>query len=86
MINAMRSGVVACTVIVVLLVYKYLDTFIAVAGSVFGMANVLLLPSLAHLMLLAKSPAERYFDYFVIGFSCIMMVFLPFTILYYGGE
>ena len=77
---------VACTVIVVLLVYKYLDTFIAVAGSVFGMANVLLLPSLAHLMLLAKSPAERYFDYFVIGFSCIMMVFLPFTILYYGGE
>ena len=55
-INAMRSGVVLATVIIVCLVYKYLETVISVAGAIFGMANVLLLPSLAHLKLLAKTP------------------------------
>ena len=55
MINLMRSAVVGCSVLVVLLVYQYLDTFISVAGAVFGMANVLLLPALAHHKLLAKT-------------------------------
>jgi len=85
LINLMRSGVVLSSVVIVLLVYQYLDVFISVAGAIFGMANVLLLPSLAHLKLLAETPAQRYFDYFIIGFSGVMMVFLPFTILYYGS-
>ena len=55
LINAMRSGVVLFIVLIVLLVYKELDTFIAVAGAVFGMANVLLLPAIAHLKLMAKT-------------------------------
>ena len=55
LINAMRSGVVLFIVLIVLLVYKELDTLIAVAGAVFGMANVLLLPAIAHLKLMAKT-------------------------------
>lgn len=47
-INAMRSGIVLVTVIVVLLVADKLDIFISVAGSIFGMINVLLLPAIAH--------------------------------------
>ena len=81
LINAMRSGVVAFTVLIVLLVYKELDTFISVAGAVFGMANVLLLPAIAHLKLMAETKFQKSFDIFVIVFACIMMVFLPFTIL-----
>lgn len=51
----MRSGVVLLTVLIVLLVYESLDTFISVAGAIFGMANVLLLPAVAHLKLMAKT-------------------------------
>lgn len=69
------------TVLIVLLVYKELDTFIAVAGAIFGMANVLLLPAIAHLKLMAETKFERGFDMFVIGFACVMMVFLPYTII-----
>ena len=54
-INAMRSFVVLCTVVVVVLVYAKLTTFISVVGGVFGMINVLLLPSIAHLKLVAKT-------------------------------
>ena len=55
LINLMRSGVVLITVLIVLLVYESLDTFISVAGAVFGMANVLLLPAIAHLKLMAQT-------------------------------
>ena len=54
-INAMRSFVVLCTVVVVILVYDKLTTFISVVGGIFGMINVLLLPSIAHLKLIAKT-------------------------------
>lgn len=78
----MRSGVVLTTVLVVLAVYQYLDVFISVAGAVFGMANVLLLPALANLKLMSKTRSEKAFDYFIIVFSVFMIFFLPFTILY----
>ena len=77
----MRSGVVLLTVIIVLLVYEKLDTFISVAGAIFGMANVLLLPAIAHLKLMAQTKFERGFDIFIIVFAFIMMIFLPYTIL-----
>ena len=51
----MRSFVVLCTIVVVLLVYDKLTTFISVVGGIFGMVNVLLLPSIAHLKLVAKT-------------------------------
>lgn len=81
LINIMRSGVVLLTVLIVLLVYDKLDTFISVAGAIFGMANVLLLPAIAHLKLMAKTRFERGFDIFVIVFAFVMMIFLPYTIL-----
>ena len=55
LINIMRSAVVFITVLIVLLVYEKLDVFISVAGAVFGMANVLLLPAIAHLKLMAQT-------------------------------
>ena len=84
-INVMRSAVVALCVIVVILVYDSLDKFISVAGSIFGMINVLLLPGLAHLKLMAKTKTDRIKDYCLIGFACCMMAFLPATILIYGN-
>lgn len=55
MINATRSILVLVTVIVVILIADSLDLFISIVGSVFGMTNVLLLPGLAHLKLVADS-------------------------------
>ena len=78
----MRSSVVLLTVIIVLLVHKSLDTFIAVAGSIFGMVNVLLLPSLTHLILAANTKAQKCFDYLLICFACIMICILPYIIIY----
>ena len=80
-VNALRSFCVLLTVIVVILVADHLDTFMSVVGAVFGMSNVLVLPGLAHLKLVSKTKKEIYFDYFVIGFGCFMMVFTPTTIL-----
>jgi hypothetical protein len=77
----MRSFVVLLTVIVVIAIGENLDFFISIAGSIFGMTNVLLLPSLAHLILVADTKFQRGFDYFVIGFACFMIVFAPTTIL-----
>ena len=77
----MRSGVVLTTVLVVLAVYQYLDVFISVAGAVFGVTNVLLLPALANIKLMSKTRSEKAFDYFIIVFSVFMIFFLPFTIL-----
>ena len=78
----MRSFVVLCTIVVVLLVYDKLTTFISVVGGIFGMVNVLLLPSIAHLKLVAKTNGQRMLDYFFIGFSCIMVILLPLTIIF----
>jgi len=77
----MRSLVVLLTVIVVILIGDNLDAFISIAGSIFGMTNVLLLPSLAHLKLVADTKFQRGFDYFVIGFACFMIIFAPTTIV-----
>lgn len=58
-----------------------LDKFISVAGAIFGMTNVLLLPALCHLKLVAETRGQRCFDIFVIVFACIMLVFGPATII-----
>lgn len=53
----MRSVLVLVTVIVVIAIGENLDLFISIAGSIFGMTNVLLLPGLAHLKLVANTKA-----------------------------
>ena len=80
-INIMRSAVVLFTVIVVLLLLDILDVVFGIAGAIFGMNNVLMLPALAHLNLVADSQKERCADYFLIAFAIIMMIFLPATII-----
>ena len=80
-INIMRSAVVLFTVIVVLLLLDILDVVFGIAGAIFGMINVLMLPALAHLNLVADSQKERCADYFLIAFAIIMMIFLPATII-----
>ena len=46
---------VLITVITVLYVADHLDKFFSIAGTVFGMTNVLLLPGLCHLKLVAET-------------------------------
>ena len=48
-VNALRSALIAFTLLVVLLLAKKLDKFYAISGAVLGMSNVLLLPSICHL-------------------------------------
>jgi len=51
----MRSLFVLLTVIIVCFVAEKLDKFISVAGAIFGMTNVLLLPAICHLKLVADT-------------------------------
>lgn len=69
------------TVVIVIMVADKLDKFISVAGAIFGMTNVLLLPALCHLKLVAETRGQRIFDISVIVFACIMLVFGPATII-----
>lgn len=73
--------VVVTTVIFVLYIAKSLDKFMSVAGAIFGMVNVLLLPSICHLRLQAKTRGQRLFDIFIIIFACIILIFGPATII-----
>ena len=71
---------VLMTVIVVLFVADKLDRVISIAGAIFGMTNVLLLPAFCHLKLTANTQSQKIFDILVIIFACIMLVFGPVTI------
>ena len=51
----MRSMVVVLTVVVVIYVADFLDKVLAVIGAIFGMVNVLILPSLCHYNLVAET-------------------------------
>ena len=51
----MRSTFVAISVIIVLQVADKLDRVMSVAGAIFGMTNVLLMPAICHLKLTAKT-------------------------------
>lgn len=54
-INAMRSVVVLFTMIIVCKVSENLDKFMSVMGTIFGMTNVLMLPAICHLKLVANT-------------------------------
>jgi len=68
-------------VVVVLYVAENLDKFFSIAGCIFGMSNVLLLPSLCHLKLVAETRRQRVFDYGIITFAIFMLFFGPATIM-----
>ena len=76
----MRSLLVLLTVVVVMFVADKLDRVISIAGAIFGMTNVLMLPALCHLKLTAVTRGQKIFDVLVIIFACIMLVFGPVTI------
>lgn len=79
-VNVLRSLVVLLSVIVVIFVADKLDKVISIAGAIFGMTNVLLLPSLCHLKLTAETKTQKLLDIFIIVFACFMLVFGPVTI------
>lgn len=76
----MRSLFVLLTVVIVLFVADKLDKVISIAGAIFGMTNVLMLPALCHLKLSAVTRGQKVFDILIIIFACIMLVFGPATI------
>ena len=74
------------TVIVVLFVADKLDKVMSVAGAVFGMINVLLLPAICHLKLTAETRCQKIQDILIMIFACAMLVFGPFTIILQWGN
>ena len=80
-VNVLRSLFILLTIIIVLFVADKLDKFISVMGAIFGMTNVLLLPAICHLRLVADTRAQRYFDIGVIVFASLMIFFGPATII-----
>ena len=81
-INAIRSSVLICGVLGALLVVEKLDIFIAVCGAILGMTNVLLFPTIAHLILISQANSwQRKMDKAIICFAIFMIIFAPVTIL-----
>ncbi len=80
-VNVLRSLFILLTIIIVLYVADKLDKFISVMGAIFGMTNVLLLPAMCHLKLVANTRAQRIFDICVIVFASVMIVMGPATII-----
>lgn len=72
---------VLITVVVVIYVADHIDKVISIAGAIFGMTNVLLLPALCHLRLVAETRCQKAFDYFIIVFAILMLFFGPATIM-----
>lgn len=56
-----------------------LDLYLSVMGVIFGMTNVLLLPSLCHLVLVAETPCQKWFDYSIIFCALVMLFMVPIT-------
>ena len=69
------------TVIIVILVADKLDRVMSIAGAIFGMTNVLLLPAVCHLKLTAETTSQKVQDILIICFACFMLVFGPLTII-----
>jgi amino acid permease len=80
-INMFRSALLGLTLLVTLYVSDSLDKVISVAGAVFGMTNVLLIPSLCHYILLADSKWQKGCDIAIMVFAGFMLVFGPATII-----
>lgn len=80
-VNAMRSTLVLLTVIIVILIADELDKVMAIFGAIFGMTNVLLLPALCHLNLVAETRGQRIFDISIIVFAIVMLIFGPISII-----
>lgn len=80
-VNAIRTGILCFLLVITIFVADYLDKVFAIAGAVLGMTNVLLVPSLCHLKLIAETKAQRNVDYAIIAFACFMIVFGPVTVI-----
>ena len=53
----------------------------AIAGAVLGMTNVLIIPSICHLKILAETRGQRIADMLIIMFGIFMFFFGPATII-----
>ena len=80
-VNTIRTLILLCIIIITIYVADYLDKVFAIAGAVLGMTNVLLIPSLCHLILIAETKCQRIIDYMLIGFACVMIVVGPLTVI-----
>ena len=74
-------GILLTCIFVTIELEEYLDKVFAIAGAVLGMANVLLIPSICHLKLLAETKTQRVIDYMIIAFSIFMIFFGPLTVI-----
>jgi len=54
-VNVVRSSILACALFITIYAADALDKVFAIAGAILGMTNVLLIPSICHLKLMAES-------------------------------
>ena len=77
----MRSGILIFILLITVRLADKLDKVMAIAGAILGMINVLLIPSICHLKLLAETKAEKVKDILIIVFAVFMMFFGLTTIV-----
>lgn len=77
----MRSTTLLAGILISICVADKLDKVMALAGVLLGMSNVLLIPALCHLKLMAKSKLSKSIDIGIICLAVFMLFFGPITII-----
>ena len=80
-INALRSALLLFGILVSILVAEKLDRVMSLAGVILGMSNVLLIPAICHLKLIATTKLSKSVDIAVICIAIFMLFFGPITII-----
>lgn len=80
-INALRSALLLFGILVSILVAEKLDRVMSLAGVILGMSNVLLVPAICHLKLIATTKLSKSVDIAVICIAIFMLFFGPITII-----
>ena len=80
-INALRSGLLLFGILASILVAEKLDRVMSLAGVILGMSNVLLVPAICHLKLIATTKLSKLVDIAVICIAIFMLFFGPITII-----
>jgi len=77
----LRSTIPLTGICITLLVADKLDRVMGLAGAIFGMINVLIVPALCHHKLMAQTRGEKMVDTAVIIFAVIMLIICPATVI-----
>jgi len=80
-VNALRSSLLLFGILVSIMVAEKLDKVMSLAGVILGMSNVLLIPAICHMKLVATTKLAKSVDIAVICIAVFMLFFGPATII-----